>query len=401
MSDLYDDPELERQLDAAFRASRPRRGFEDELWTRLQRRRPLPERVMAWIGGLPLAPALATVSVLLVLGGFVFLLGHRSGGGAATSSGGAATAKNSQGLSQAGTPADAAQATKRLGPRAFGAIPAVPTTLTTSYAGGLDLSLVAALPALPADLPVYRYQEPTAADAAAFARSRGAGQPQTGPAASQGGASVLGMYASPTGQITVVGSDAPNLAGPTYIIDATTAGSSPRPAGATPAGITDSQAETNANAYLAQSQLQNTGKATVRNNGDSGAQVVYPSRFGVPGLGLVDLVDAQARPVSTQVSLGGDGRVFQASGPFPLTTQESPYASASSAKLRLSVQAASAPAGAAARPRVELGSARLVYVAVPSAAGGYLEPAVALTGSVQSGGSVYPVTLLVSALDGG
>ena len=32
--------ELERKLGAAFAGTRPRRGFEDELWARLQPRRP-------------------------------------------------------------------------------------------------------------------------------------------------------------------------------------------------------------------------------------------------------------------------------------------------------------------------------------------------------------------------
>ncbi|TMC08114.1 MAG: hypothetical protein E6J41_14665 [Chloroflexi bacterium] len=41
MSDLHEPgtEELERRLDAAFQSTRPRRGFEDELWARLRARR--------------------------------------------------------------------------------------------------------------------------------------------------------------------------------------------------------------------------------------------------------------------------------------------------------------------------------------------------------------------------
>ena len=43
MSEQEDDLELaalQRQLDDAFETTRPRTGFEDELWTRMQAHRP-------------------------------------------------------------------------------------------------------------------------------------------------------------------------------------------------------------------------------------------------------------------------------------------------------------------------------------------------------------------------
>ena len=36
---------LQRQLDDAFQTTRPRRDFEDELWLRMQSRRPIWQRL--------------------------------------------------------------------------------------------------------------------------------------------------------------------------------------------------------------------------------------------------------------------------------------------------------------------------------------------------------------------
>src|SRR4030088_2259734 len=63
---------LQRQLDDAFETTRPRRGFEDELWLRMQARRPLWQRVRESLVGLGAgvwkAPAvpLGVVAVVLV-----------------------------------------------------------------------------------------------------------------------------------------------------------------------------------------------------------------------------------------------------------------------------------------------------------------------------------------------
>ena len=43
---------LQRQLDDAFETTRPRGGFEDELWSRMQAGRPLSRRVAEFFGGL-------------------------------------------------------------------------------------------------------------------------------------------------------------------------------------------------------------------------------------------------------------------------------------------------------------------------------------------------------------
>ena len=43
---------LQRQLDDAFETTRPRAGFEDDLWSRMQARRPLGAMVRDFFAGL-------------------------------------------------------------------------------------------------------------------------------------------------------------------------------------------------------------------------------------------------------------------------------------------------------------------------------------------------------------
>src|ERR1700694_2206858 len=84
---------LQRQLDGAFQTTRPRPAFEDELWLRLQSRRPLWQRfgaaLAALVGGIRDAPAVpsAAVAILLivVVGAGIFALsGLHPGGGSSS-----------------------------------------------------------------------------------------------------------------------------------------------------------------------------------------------------------------------------------------------------------------------------------------------------------------------------
>jgi hypothetical protein len=187
-----------------------------------------------------------------------------------------------------------------------------------------------------------------------------------------------------------LGSDAKNLVGPTYIVNSTHASGNQTSTGA----LSDGQAAQIAAAYLTQLNLPASENPTVRNSGAAGAQVLYPSQINA-GSGPVPAVDAQGHPIYTQVSMRGDGQVFQASGPVPVLVRRSLYAAASSATLQQLPKAATG----APRVRADLTSARLVYVAVPASGGGYLEPAILLTGSFQAEGRTYEVAVIVSALD--
>ncbi|MGA8922623.1 MAG: hypothetical protein WB682_05705, partial [Candidatus Dormiibacterota bacterium] len=77
MSETEDDLELQalqRQLDDAFETTRPRPGFEDDLWLRMQSRRPFSFRLRDALDGLiqgiravPAVPLASVAAVLVVL----------------------------------------------------------------------------------------------------------------------------------------------------------------------------------------------------------------------------------------------------------------------------------------------------------------------------------------------
>jgi hypothetical protein len=141
------DPGLEKlseRLDAAFAATRPRRGFEDELWARLQRRPPWWRR----LGRLTVAtpwPALGAVATVL-LAGFFLLVVPRPGGGAT-----AQPVSQPYGRAQSATSGDRS-----------GTVPALAPTAPVPAASVPDsgaAELVFAVPPLgvPVRLAVYRY----------------------------------------------------------------------------------------------------------------------------------------------------------------------------------------------------------------------------------------------------
>jgi hypothetical protein len=98
--------DLERQLDAAFAATRPRRGFEDELWTRIQARRPWWRRLGGSLSSVTWAGATAgALAVVLVVGlGTLFVLRPGASGGGSAST---ATSRSVTAPEAAGTPARA------------------------------------------------------------------------------------------------------------------------------------------------------------------------------------------------------------------------------------------------------------------------------------------------------
>src|SRR5437762_1312060 len=77
MTEHDEDLELQavqRQLDDAFQTTRPRRGFEDDLWLRMQASRPATSRLRDAIAGLlqgirevPAVPAAAVATLLVVV----------------------------------------------------------------------------------------------------------------------------------------------------------------------------------------------------------------------------------------------------------------------------------------------------------------------------------------------
>jgi len=62
---MSEDPDLERRLEAMFASARPRTGFEEDLWRRIEARRPWHQRLgRRFQPALRYAPALATLLVV-------------------------------------------------------------------------------------------------------------------------------------------------------------------------------------------------------------------------------------------------------------------------------------------------------------------------------------------------
>src|SRR5260370_39193547 len=114
---MNDDEDLElqalqRRLDDAFQTTRPRAGFEDELWSKMQARRPVWSRAAEFVSGFiasireaPAVPAAAVAVVLVVaLGiGIIARSGVHFGAGGASNSSNAVPAEAVAGSRYAGT----------------------------------------------------------------------------------------------------------------------------------------------------------------------------------------------------------------------------------------------------------------------------------------------------------
>ncbi len=324
-----EDLDLGRQLDAAFAATRPERGFEDRLWQRLDSRRPWWRRLAAgnpW----PLAGGAVAVAVA----GLLVVAGH----GWAGHGGAAGTGSTTSGA--------AAPAVERAGAEgAFGRLPRPPgaaAAQTRGPAAPAQPGQAAAGPVagLPPTLPVFRYDAASAPDAAAFGRSLGAGL---------------------SGRLQDGGGSGRE---PTYSVTAADPGPAAGPA------VAADQARLAAEAFLGRIGALPSGPARVYvESPGAGRQVVHFVRlFAVPGLAeAAPQVDSAGRPVGTDVVVGSEGRVLAATGPQAARSDQASYRSAA------------APAngvGEGAPARVEL-----VYVAVvDTPLRGYFEPAYLLTG---------------------
>lgn len=290
MSDEPRDSELEGRLDEAFASLRPRGGFEQELWERIDRlpaTRHRPASWWTWAG--------AAAAVVLV-GAFAFLFAHVPHGGGAP---GSATNRAAGSL--------AANAV------AFGALPrpsssAVPVDPAFSVERTADASAPAVAPeALSSEGTVVRYREPGPDDVAAFARALGA-------------AGSGARYS--TSQFTLVffPTDA-RLGLPAHYVLTVTAASGPPP----PSPPAADAAESAAQAFLGAHGLPAGPVAGVTAQGPF-AVVRYAS--------------------GTQAFVRADGVVGQVTGPTGVGVASSTYPLAPAAQLQA---AAHAPAGAAPR----------------------------------------------------
>ncbi|MDQ6918488.1 MAG: hypothetical protein M3Z98_03910 [Candidatus Dormibacteraeota bacterium] len=331
---MAEDPELERRLEAMFASARPRRGFADELWRRIEARRSWYQRLgLGFQPVLRYAPALATLLVVAL--GVTWLATSFRGG-----------AGNDASTTSAGAPGFASKENGAAAP-AFGKLPsAMPETArsgtapqTTTADSGAGHSFGGTLPNLPATLPVYRYDEPTSADRE---RIGAAMQSQSGLPA-----------------IAVTLSDVARDLEPQFVVNSSA--SSPAP-GSSPAEA--------ANTFLTGHGLAPHFAFQVSVSG-SGGQVLYQRVFDGPA-GPIRQVRRDGGPAGLVVDFTGG--TISARGPLelPLTIAQYPLRSASGALAAANVPTATGAAG--------YDKAELVYVLAISGGHGYYEPALLLSG---------------------
>ncbi len=399
MTESDDDLELkalEYKLGDAFETTRPRPGFEDELWLEVQSSRPAPRRLrdaMAafWQGvrEVPAVPAAATAAVLVIAigAGIVVLNGAGHGGGGATR--GASTALGREGPAAgqyiAGNFGRLPSPVFNSSPKAtapstaaapFGADYSGPVKAV--WAGTLDLHITT--------VPVFRYREPSIDDADQFASALGA-------VLRERPAGFLGTYSAADYTLKIRGTVASPASSPAYFIFSGLNVPAVDAAGG-PQDLAD--------VFLAEHSLQPQWQATVSvdSSGDP-VKVAYQRQFDVAGYGPAYLVDGNANRYGLEVDLSGNRPVL-ASGMLPVSLEVADYNIMNpSAAINAAVTTASNGTGASPSnvPTLQLNHAELVYVLVPQGDHSFYEPAYLFTGALDAGGKSYTRHVLVSGID--
>ncbi len=380
---------LQRQLDDAFETTRPRTGFEDELWSRMQSSRPARSRLRDALSGflqgireVPAVPAgVVAVLLVVVIGvGTVALSGlGRGGGGASSSTQGANLSAPDAGQLYAGN--FGRVPTPVLNNGAKSSTAAQPTTVPVqlTWTGKFDLAISTA--------PVFRYKEPSTNEADQFASALGAVL-RTRPDG------FLGSYQASDYTLKVRGTVQSPPSSPAYFIFSSLSMPPVEAAGATPQDLAD--------IFLAQHSLQPQWSYTVVVDSSSDpVKVRYQRQFQAPGYGAAYLVDVNGERYGLEVDLSANRPVL-ASGLLPVSSDEADYKIVSSddaihAALAFSAPAQSAPA--TPLPTVQLDQAELVYVLVPAGNHSFYEPAYMFSGKLQINGQTYVKRILVPAID--
>ncbi len=379
---------LQRQLDDAFQTTRPRPSFEDELWLRMQSRRPIWTRVResfaGLIGGLREEPALPSAAVaigliVILVGGVVTMGQLHLGGGSATSSsvqdGGAKFGPASPEYG-ALPPVPTVAGSGATSADAVGRSPLYPDPVVLTWAG--QLSVVAS------SLPVFRYQEPTPADADTFAVSVGA-SPSSHVA--PGG---LGMYTGKSFTLVVNGTAAQPAREPSYEISELK--SPPGAAGGDPVAV--------ASAYLAAHRLTPTWpyQTDVQRSATT-VQVRFLRSLDLQADGQAPLVNSVGDRYGIEVDIPTSSPGAFASGPLPVKLDSAMYPIISADQAVRSALASSAPSnGATVRPAVKLTTAELVYTVVWAGDHSFYEPAFLFSGTFTYQGTTYVKRVLVPAV---
>jgi hypothetical protein len=389
------DPELEElegRLSRAFAGTRPRRGFEDELWGRLEGRRAAGRR---WPWRLAPWPAAGALAAALVIGLAAVALprltaGHPAGGPAKTQtdSGVQQPARGQAGTAGAARPNQLPEAAAgsfgQLPTPALAGDPGLSGTATSGgalvpYFGPARLTVTAQLPAAPGTLPVYRYPQPTAADMDAFAARLGASR--------AGVAGTPTIYRSVDFRLDLA--PASTLVEPRFTVSGIAGG---------PAG---SDAQAVAGQFLSGHSLTPSWPAAVSSaDGPEGRTVLYQRQFPIAGASPAGEVDQLGSAAGLEV-LVASGAVTRVRGPLPLSLESSAYRSRGSEQAAR--DAVTAPPGSgdggSGVPQVVLNRAVLAYMAAGDGDHGYYLPVYLFTGTFSSGGVTMEKRVVVPALD--
>ncbi len=397
MSDNKDDLELEalqRRLDDAFATTRPRRGFEDELWLRMQARRLLGKRlgdVFASFGTVfreaPAIPIGAVAVLLVVVIGAGILLNS-----------GLSPNKETRGaFSQAGAPNDLALSefgrlpTPALHPglvdqRVPAAVPYAPQLGQPSnlYFGPATLRWTGQLPLGVIVAPVYRYSEPGVSAADQFAASLGASS--TNQAHEPG---YLGAYSGQGFSLSVRSTVSQLPREPYFVLNLA--------AGFAAGGEPQAPAPAFLGSYSLAPSWPNV--VLVQQVGNQ-ARVQFLRGFQVAGGDVGYVVDWNGERYGIEVDLA-EGQVRSASGPLPLILDATTYRLISNDEaIRMAL--ASSPAssqGITPAPSVDLNKVELVYALAVSNGQGFYEPAYLFSGTFSYSGQTYTKRVLVPLVD--
>ena len=370
---------LQRQLDDAFETTRPRSGFEDELWLRMQQRRPVLSRLQDAFAGLVAgfrdAPALPTAAVALLL---IVVVGvgvlnsglspFRANHGSLSTTSGGALAPGPENAYQNGkvpTPvlhpglvdSTALPVSVGLDAPAFAAA-------SDLYFGPANLTWTGTFPSGTAQAPVLIYAEPTP-DQSAGAKA---------------------AFGSTAGLSVITRASLPQLPRePIFVIAELNPGVN---AGTDPTAA--------ASDFLAAHNLLPSWPNNVVVIQSGGVmRVVYQRGFAAADGSTVYLVNWNGERYGIEVDIFSGRRV--AAGPLPLGLQSSTYPLISNAQAAQLAVSEPAPTDAAITPTptIKLDHVELVYALAISGQYGFYEPAYLFTGTFQYNGQTWVKRVLV------
>ena len=380
MSERDEELELEalqRQLDDAFETTRPRSGFEDELWLRIQRRRPFGERIRDIFSGLWVsfreAPAvpLGAVALLVIVVVGVGIVGPnllRPSHNAYST----AQAPQSGGAAKGDTYLGGKVPTPVLHPGQFDTGVAPPATVqapeaaatSNLYFGPANLAWAGTFATDSVNAPVLIYAEPTADQMHLALASN---------------SSLQGLSEEVRSSVKQLPRE------PVFIVSETNKGAA--------LGLDPAVA---ASTFLSAHNLEPSWPYTVDVIASGRvARVIFQRQFPLDSGGTAHLVDWNGTRYGTEVDIVNGTR--SAVGPLPLGLQSVSLpliSNADAAQLAVSEPPAS-PAAITPTPTVKLDKVELVYALAIAGPNGFYEPAYLFSGQFTYNGQTYEKRVLV------